>query len=74
MRHDAEHGTQYAVTLRAWLAAQGDAREAARALSVHPNTLRYRMQRMAAVTALPLDDPDQRLALAITLAVTLGAF
>jgi hypothetical protein len=74
VRHDAEHGTQYAVTLRAWLAAQGDAREAARALSVHPNTLRYRMQRMAAVTALPLDDPDQRLALAITLAVTLGAF
>ncbi|WP_033437090.1 PucR family transcriptional regulator [Saccharothrix sp. NRRL B-16314] len=74
VRHDAEHGTQYAVTLRAWLAAQGDAREAARALAVHPNTLRYRMQRMAAVTSLPLDDPDQRLALAIALAVTLGAF
>ncbi|MFI9006201.1 PucR family transcriptional regulator [Actinosynnema sp. NPDC053489] len=70
VRHDGEHGTQYAMTLRAWLAAQGDAREAARALSVHPNTLRYRMQRMAAVTSLPLDDPEQRLALAIALAIT----
>ncbi|MFE9745722.1 PucR family transcriptional regulator [Saccharothrix saharensis] len=70
VRHDAEHGTQYAVTLRAWLAAQGDSREAARVLSVHPNTLRYRMQRMAAVTSLPLDDPEQRLAMAIALAIT----
>ncbi|MEU4764334.1 helix-turn-helix domain-containing protein [Actinosynnema sp. NPDC023794] len=70
VRHDAEHGTQYATTLRAWLAAQGDSREAARVLSVHPNTLRYRMQRMAAVTSLPLDDPEQRLAMAIALAIT----
>ncbi|WP_367130708.1 PucR family transcriptional regulator [Saccharothrix sp. HUAS TT1] len=70
VRHDAEHGTQYAMTLRAWLAAQGDAREAARVLSVHPNTLRYRLQRMAAVTSLPLDDPEQRLAMAIALAIT----
>ncbi|HEX6342796.1 helix-turn-helix domain-containing protein [Umezawaea sp.] len=69
LRHDREHGTAYAETLRAWLAAQGDTREAARALSVHPNTLRYRMQRMAEVTALPLDDPEQRLAMAIALAV-----
>ncbi|MEV0681608.1 helix-turn-helix domain-containing protein [Actinosynnema sp. NPDC050436] len=69
VRHDREFGTQYATTLRAWLAAQGDAREAARALSVHPNTLRYRMQKMAEVTTLPLDDPDQRLAMAIALAV-----
>ncbi|MFD9739212.1 PucR family transcriptional regulator [Umezawaea sp. NPDC059074] len=69
LRHDREHGTQYALTLRAWLAAQGDAREAARELSVHPNTLRYRMQRMAEVTTLPLDNPDQRLAMAIALAV-----
>ncbi|MFT7837184.1 helix-turn-helix domain-containing protein [Saccharothrix sp. BKS2] len=70
LRHDAEHGTHYAPTLRAWLAAQGDAREAARALAVHPNTLRYRMQRMSEVTAVPLDDPTQRLAMAIALTIT----
>jgi DNA-binding PucR family transcriptional regulator len=69
LRHDARHGTAYAETLKAWLAAQGDTREAARALSVHPNTLRYRLQRMGEVTALPLDDPEQRLAMAIALAV-----
>jgi len=69
LRHDREHGTAYAETLRAWLAAQGDTREAARALSVHPNTLRYRMQRMGEVTALPLEDAEQRLAMAIALAV-----
>ncbi|RKT53415.1 PucR family transcriptional regulator [Saccharothrix australiensis] len=69
VRHDRAFGTQYAMTLQAWLAAQGDAREAAKALSVHPNTLRYRMQKMAEVTSLPLDDPDQRLAMAITLAI-----
>ena len=28
------------------------------------------MQRMAAVTTLPLDDPEQRLAMAIALAIT----
>ncbi|MEU5692765.1 helix-turn-helix domain-containing protein [Actinosynnema sp. NPDC020468] len=74
VRHDEETGTHYAETLAAWLAAQGDSREAARTLSVHPNTLRYRLQRMAEVTALPLDDPEQRLAMAITLAVTTNRF
>ncbi|PRY30298.1 PucR family transcriptional regulator [Umezawaea tangerina] len=69
LRHDKEHGTHYAITLRAWLAAQGDTRAASRTLAVHPNTLRYRMQRMAEVTALPLDDPEQRLAMAIALSV-----
>ncbi|MFI9817126.1 PucR family transcriptional regulator [Saccharothrix variisporea] len=69
VRHDEQHGTRYAATLRAWLAAQGDAREAARTLSVHPNTLRYRMQKMAEVTPLPLEDPDQRLAMSIALAI-----
>ncbi|WP_199443237.1 PucR family transcriptional regulator [Umezawaea beigongshangensis] len=69
LRHDAEHGTRYAETLGAWLAAGGDSREAARVLSVHPNTLRYRLQRMSAVTALALDDAEQRLAMQIALAV-----
>ncbi|KAA2254922.1 PucR family transcriptional regulator [Solihabitans fulvus] len=68
--HDGENGTQYAATLRAWLAAQGDVRQAAKELAVHPNTLRYRLTRMAEVTTVPLDDPDQRLAMAIALAIS----
>ncbi|MBR8744136.1 CdaR family transcriptional regulator [Nocardiopsis sp. MG754419] len=65
--HDAENGTRYASTLRAWLGAQGDPNAAARELGVHPNTVRHRMRRMAEVTALDLDSPRARLALAITL-------
>jgi hypothetical protein len=67
--HDAAHGTRYAATLRAWLDAQGDVRAAAGRLSVHPNTLRYRLNRMAEVTPLPLEDPRERLAMALALAV-----
>jgi len=66
-RHDAEHGTRYAATLREFLRAQGDPVAAAGRLSVHPNTVRYRMRKMAEVTALDLDDPDKRLALIIAL-------
>ncbi|MCP2168346.1 PucR family transcriptional regulator [Goodfellowiella coeruleoviolacea] len=69
LRHDAHHGTQYAATLDAWLAAQGDVRTAARRLAVHPNTLRYRLARLSEVTPVRLDDPAQRLAMAVALAV-----
>lgn len=66
-RHDAEHGTRYTETLRAWLRAQGDPNVAAHELGVHPNTVRHRMRRMAGVASLDLDSPRARLALAITL-------
>jgi sugar diacid utilization regulator len=63
--HDDEHGTMLAATLAAWLDHPGDPKAAARELHVHPNTLRYRMQR------LPLDadltDPETRLALRLQL-------
>ncbi|MGW9554268.1 PucR family transcriptional regulator [Nocardiopsis sp. NPDC055551] len=65
--HDAEHGTRYTETLRAWLGALGDPNEAAGELGVHPNTVRHRMRRMAGVASLALDSPRARLALAITL-------
>ncbi|MBB5493349.1 PucR family transcriptional regulator [Nocardiopsis metallicus] len=66
-RHDAEHGTRYTSTLRAWLRAQGDPNAAAAELEVHPNTVRHRMRRMAEVAPLGLDQPSMRLALAIAL-------
>ncbi|PVZ05347.1 PucR family transcriptional regulator [Actinomycetospora cinnamomea] len=67
-RHDRRHGTHYVPTLRAWLAAHGDIAAAAGALAVHPNTVRYRLRRMDAVTHLATDQPDQRLAMIIALA------
>ncbi|MDU0288208.1 helix-turn-helix domain-containing protein [Saccharothrix longispora] len=67
-RHDEEHATHYAATLRAWLECQGDLSGAGDRLGVHPNTIRYRLRKMAEVTALDLDDPRKRLAMIIDLA------
>jgi DNA-binding PucR family transcriptional regulator len=58
--HDAEHGTAYVATLRAYLEAWGDAAEAARRQGVHPNTLRYRLRKLVELSGLDLDDPDER--------------
>ncbi|GAB3299543.1 PucR family transcriptional regulator [Parasphingorhabdus pacifica] len=67
---DRANGTHYVATLRAWLECQGDVGAAASRLSVHPNTVRYRMRGMAGVTSLRLDDPESRLAMIIALAAT----
>ncbi|WP_433272205.1 PucR family transcriptional regulator [Actinosynnema sp. CS-041913] len=67
-RHDSDHATHYVTTLRAWLEAQGDLAEAGDRLGVHPNTIRYRLRKMAEVTALDLDDARKRLAMIIDLA------
>ncbi|MFP1628839.1 PucR family transcriptional regulator [Streptomyces sp. 5K101] len=69
LAHDAEHGTDYAVSLRAWLAAVGDVTKAAAALTVHPNTLRYRLRRARELFGLDLDDPDVVLAAWLELAL-----
>ncbi|WP_020657524.1 PucR family transcriptional regulator [Amycolatopsis benzoatilytica] len=68
-RHDTAHATEYVATLRAWLETQGDLTEAAERLGVHPNTIRYRLRKMAEVTPLRLDLPAKRLAMIIELAV-----
>jgi DNA-binding PucR family transcriptional regulator len=71
-RHDREHATQYAATLRAWLEAQGDLVAAGERLGVHENTVRYRLRKMAEVTTLELGDARKRLAMMIELAATLS--
>ena len=65
--HDAAHETAYLETVAAWLDHPGDPREAARRLHVHPNTLRYRITRLADVVDLDLHDPETRLALRLQL-------
>lgn len=61
--HDAANGTDYVATLYHWLRHPGDPRAASRALSIHPNTLRYRMRRIGELTGANLEDADTRLAL-----------
>lgn len=56
-----------AETLRAWLLHQGRREEVARALFVHPQTVRYRMGQLRELYGERLDDPESVLALVIAL-------
>lgn len=71
LAHDAEHGTEYARTLVAWLDAGCDMAGAARLLAVHANTCRYRLRQAQQQLGIDLDDPDERLVLWLQLR-TLG--
>jgi hypothetical protein len=66
-QHDEANGTEYVHTLYEWLRHPGDPRAAGQALRIHPNTLRYRMRRIAEVAGVDLTDPDIRLALLMQL-------
>lgn len=57
-------------TLRAWLDAHGDVSEAAAALHVHPQTVRYRLAGLREAFGDALDDPAARLELAVALQMT----
>lgn len=59
--YDADHGTELVESLRVYLRAGANARDAARLLTLHPNTLRYRIARVEELSGLNLKDPDDRL-------------
>lgn len=75
LRHDvygalSRAGGGLLETLDAFFAAGGVLESAARELFVHPNTVRYRLKRVAEVTSLsPLDGRD---AFALRMALTIG--
>jgi len=56
-------------TLRQWLDHQGRIDETARALDVHPQTVRYRLAQLRETFGPALDDPDARFELAVALRV-----
>jgi PucR family transcriptional regulator, purine catabolism regulatory protein len=66
--HDRTRSGNLVETLRAFLEA-GEQQAAARRLKVHPNTLRYRLDRIREVTGMELEDPETRLNLAVALRV-----
>jgi DNA-binding PucR family transcriptional regulator len=65
-----EREPMLAQTLQAFLDGFGDIAAIARRLHVHPNTVRYRIRRVEQLLATSLDDPDDRLVLAIALRAT----
>jgi DNA-binding PucR family transcriptional regulator len=59
-----------AETLRIYLDSFGDIGAAARALHVHPNTVRYRVRRIEKLLSTSLSDPEVRLLFSLGLRVT----
>lgn len=67
VRHDERHGTEYVKTLQVYLQEFGSTSAAADRLTVHPNTLRHRLERLTDISGVDLHDPTQRLAIALQL-------
>src|ERR1700682_802795 len=68
IEHDTARKGNLVATLRAYLET-GEQQQAAQRLRVHPNTLRYRLDRIREISAVDLEDPETRLNLAVALRV-----
>jgi hypothetical protein len=67
LEHDRERGTEYALTLRAYLDLMGDVAKASARISVHPNTFRYRIRRLLELFDIDIENPDERVVLELQL-------
>ncbi|PQP25467.1 PucR family transcriptional regulator [Rhodococcus opacus] len=67
--YDRKHGSNLCESAETYLAEHGDVRNAAAALSVHPNTLRYRIRRVEEIIGIGLQDAADRLLFELQLAV-----
>ena len=64
-----ENTNEFIHTLEAYFEHNGNLSQTAEALFLHRNTLIYRMERIAAITNLELDKPENRLALQLALRI-----
>ncbi|MEV6322954.1 helix-turn-helix domain-containing protein [Nocardia sp. NPDC051787] len=67
--YDRKHSASLRDSVETYLREHGDVRNAAAALRVHPNTLRYRIRRVEEILGMDLGDPADRLLLEIQLAL-----
>jgi purine catabolism regulator len=72
--YDRQHGADLLRTLEAFFRANCSPKEASALLGVHRNTVLYRLDRIAEITGLALDDADVRLRLQLALHVHLALF
>ncbi len=70
--YDAQHGADLVRTLEAFFQANCSPKETAQILKVHRNTVLYRLERIAAIMQVDLNDPDTRLRLHLALHVRLA--
>ena len=68
VEHDRARNGSLVATLRAFLET-GEQQEAAKRLRVHPNTLRYRLDRIREIGGFDLEEAETRLNLAVALRV-----
>lgn len=61
MEHDAEHGTEYIETLRAYEEERQNSTHAAKRLFIHRSSLLRRLERIERISGIDLSDPDQSL-------------
>lgn len=61
VEYDSQHGAGLVESIRAYLDAGLNVRQAAKAIDVHPNTVRYRVGRAEQLSGLDFSDPDDRL-------------
>ncbi|HKA08893.1 MAG TPA: PucR family transcriptional regulator ligand-binding domain-containing protein [Candidatus Dormibacteraeota bacterium] len=66
--HDRSRNGSLIATLKAYM-EEGEQQAAARRLGVHPNTLRYRLDRIREISGAELDDAETRLNLSVALRV-----
>lgn len=67
IEHDEAHNAELVQTLEGFFACHGNASRTADRLHIHRNTLTYRLERIAEITQLDLDDPDARFSLQLAL-------
>ena len=68
IEHDTTRKGSLVPTLRAYLET-GEQQQAAQRLRIHPNTLRYRLDRIREISAVDLEDPETRLNLSVALRI-----
>jgi len=67
LSYDHENGTELVKTLRVFLEKNQNSAKASKALFIHYNTLRYRLDRIKEILGAVLDNPQQRLTIEIAL-------
>jgi purine catabolism regulator len=67
INHDDAKNGELVETLDAFFACHGNLSQTAHRLHIHRNTLTYRLEQIAAITQLNLDDPDARFSLQFAL-------
>ena len=67
INHDDNKNAELVETLEAFFECHGNLSQTANRLHIHRNTLTYRLEQIATITQLDLDDPDARFSLQFAL-------